>query len=193
VIHGRQQEIGMTETSTTKALFAAVGCLLLAACGPAKSSTAATANPAATAAVTGPATTATPTATAATVAAGGGSGLTACQLITEQDASTATGSPRGPGTSGGGTALSECIYGDGVLIVSTKTDSKAQYNKEHANASAKGATDVPGVGDSAFEAGNDQHCTLALLKGTTIVSVLYGGTSAKTVCVAVAKIAASKL
>jgi hypothetical protein len=186
VIHGRQQEIGMTETSTTKALFAAVGCLLLAACGPAKSSTAATANPAATAAVT------TPTATATAVAAGGG-GLTACQLITEQDASTATGTARGPGTSGGSTALSECIYGDGALIVSMKTDSKAQYDKEHANAGAKDAIDVPGVGDSAFESGSDQHCALAVLKGTTIVSILYGGTGAMSVCVAVAKIAASKL
>jgi hypothetical protein len=176
----------MTETRTTKALFAAMGCLLLAACGSAKPTTAASTNPSATAAVT------TPAATAA-AAAGGGSGLTACGLITEQDVSRATGAAGGRGTSGGSAALSECIYGDGALIVSMKTDSKALYNKQHADAGAKGATDVPGVGDSAFEAGTDQNCTLAFLKGTTLVSILYGGTGAMTVCVAVAKIAASKL
>jgi hypothetical protein len=171
----------MSETNTSKALFAAMGCLLLAACGSAKPTTAPSTNPTATAAVT----------TAAT--AGGGSGLTACGLITEQDATRATGAAGGPGTSGGSAALSECIYGDGALIISMKTDSKAFYNKEHADAGAKGATDVPGVGDSAFETGTDRNCTLALLKGTTLVSILYGGTGAMTVCVAVAKIGASKL
>jgi hypothetical protein len=187
----------MPGTSTSKALFAAMGCLLLAACGPAKSNTAASAtaataanpNPAATAAVTTPA--ATPAATAAT--ARGSSGLTACGLITEQDASTATGAAAGPGTSGGNAALSECIYDSGALIVSMKLDSKAFYDKEHADAGAKGASDVPGVGDSAFQAGTDQNCTLAFLKGTTLVSILYGGTHATSVCIAVAKTAASKL
>ena len=192
----------MTGTSTSKALFAAMGCLLLAACGPAKSNTPASAtattaaspNHAATAASPNPAATAavtTPAATAAT--AGGSSGLTACTLITKQDASTATGAAAGPGTSGGNAALSECIYGSGALIVSMKLDSKAFYDKEHADAGAKGASDVPGVGDSAFQAGTDQNCTLAFLKGTTLVSILYGGTRATSVCIAVAKTAASKL
>src|SRR5664279_4174107 len=159
----------MTGTSTSKALFAAMGCLLLAACGPAKSNTPASAtattaaspNHAATAASPNPAATAavtTPAATAAT--AGGSSGLTACTLITKQDASTATGAAAGPGTSGGNAALSECIYRSGALIVSMKLDSKAFYDKEHAAAGAKGASDVPGVGDSAFQAGTDQKWAL---------------------------------
>ncbi len=181
----------MSGTSTSKALFAAMGCLLLAACGSAKPTTAASTNPTATAAVATPAVT-TPAATAA-AAAGGRSGLTACGLITEQDVSRATGAAGGRGRSGGTTALSECIYGDGALIVSMKTDSKAAYNKEHAEAGARGATDVPGVGDSAFEGSTDQNCSLAFLKGTTIVSILYRGSGAMTVCVAVAKIASPKL
>jgi hypothetical protein len=63
--------------------------------------------------------------------------------------------PAGKG-SGGGAALSECIYGDGSLIVSMKTDSKALYDRQHSDATAKGATDVPGGGDSAFDTGTAQ-------------------------------------
>ncbi len=53
--------------------------------------------------------------------------------------------------------------------------------------------DLPGIGDSAFKAGTDQSCTLLFLKGTTLVSILFGGTGAQAGAVAVAKIAASKL
>ena len=181
----------MIGTGTRKALFAAMGCLLLAGCGPAKPSTAAAGanSPAASAATTSAA---NPAATA-TVAEGGGSGLTACGLITEQEATRAIGSAAGPGTSGGSAALSECIYGDGALIVSMKTDSKAFYDKSHTDAHAKGAIDVPGVGDSAFGAGSDQNFTLLFLKGTTVVSILFSGPGAQDAAVAVAKDAASKL
>jgi hypothetical protein len=167
----------MIGTGTRRALFAAVGCLLLTGCGPAK-----------------PSATAAGTATVAiTSAAATGSGLTACGLITEQDANTAIGNAAGPGTAGGTAALSECIYGNGALIVSMKTDSKALYDTSHAAAHAKGATELPGVGDSAFEAGTDQHCTLLLLKGTTLVSILFGGPNAQHTAATLAKIAASKL
>lgn len=179
----------MIGTGTRKALLAAVGCLLLAGCGPAKSSNAA-ADPAATSAATSSAATSPATTPAAT---GGGSGLLACGLITEQEASTAIGSAAGPGKAGGTAALSECIYAQGALIVSMKTDSKAFYDTSHASARAKGASDVPGVGDSAFEAGTDQYCTLLFVKGTTLVSIIFGGAGAQEKAVAVAKIAASKL
>jgi hypothetical protein len=123
----------------------------------------------------------------------GGSGITACGLITEQDASAALGRAAGQGTAGGTAALSECIYDHGALIVSMKTDSKALYDKSRAAAHAKGAPDVPGIGDSAFKAGTDKFCTLLFVKGTTLVSILFGGTGAQAAAVAVAKIAASKL
>ena len=194
----------MIRTGTSRALLATVGCVLLASCGTAKPSTApAGANPAATSSVAAPAASsvatpaasseaATPAASAAAVNAGG-SGLTACGLITEQDASAALGRAAGPGTAGGTAALSECIYDNGSLIVSMKTDSKALYDRSRIAALGKGAPNVPGIGDSAFKSGNDKFCSLLFLRGTTLVSILVGGTGAQTVAVAVAKIAASKL
>jgi hypothetical protein len=179
----------MIGTGTKRAMFAAVGCLLLSGCGPAKPSAApARTNPAVTTSV------AAPTATSAAVT-NGGSGMTACELITEQDASAALGRAAGQGTAGGTAALSECIYAQGSLIVSMKTDSKAFYETSRVQAKAKGVPDLPGIGDSAFKAGTDQLCTLLFLKGTTLVSILFGGTGvqAGAVAVAVAKIAASKL
>jgi hypothetical protein len=119
--------------------------------------------------------------------------MTACGLITEQNASAALGRAAGQGTAGGTAALSECIYAQGSLIVSMKTDSKAFYDKSRVAALGKGAPDVPGVGDSAFKAGTDKFCSLLFVKGTTLVSILFGGAGAQDEAVAVAKIAASKL
>jgi hypothetical protein len=171
----------MIGTGMRGALVAAVGCLLLTGCGPAKPSATATSTASAAA-----------VSTAAPAAAKGG-GLTACGLVTEQDAKTVIGNAAGTGTAGGTAALSECIYGEGALVVSMKTDGKALYDTSHAAAHAKGATELSGVGDSAFEAGTDQHCTLLLLKGTTLVSILFGGPDAQHTATTVAKIAASRL
>ena len=194
----------MIGTGTSRALLTVVGCVLLASCGTARPSTApAGANPAATSSVATPTASsvatpaasseaATPAASAAAVDAGG-SGMTACGLITEQDASGALGVAAGHGTAGGTAALSECIYDQGALIVSMKTDSKALYDRSRIAALGKGAPDVPGVGDSAFKSGTDKFCSLLFLKGTTLVSILVGETGAQNVAVAVAKIAASKL
>lgn len=179
--------------STRRAAFGAVGCLLLAGCGAAQQSTAGTggARPAAPATV--PSSTANAAATSRPAAAAGGGGLTACGLITEQEATTAIGSTVGPGTAGGTAALSECIYGDGALIVSMRTDSKAFYETSQTAARARGATNVPGLGDGAFEAGAGQVTTLLFLKGTTIVSIILSAPGAKDAAVTVAKIAAAKL
>jgi hypothetical protein len=194
----------MIGTGTSRALLTLVGCVLLASCGTAKPSTSPTgANPAATSSVATPAAssvatpaassvTATPAAAAAAVNAGG-SGMTACGLITEQDASAALGSAAGHGTAGGTAALSECIYADGALLVSMKTDSKALYDQSLAGARAKGLPNLPGIGDSAFKSGTDKFCALLFIKGTTLVSVLLNATDAQDRAVAVAKIAASKL
>jgi hypothetical protein len=119
--------------------------------------------------------------------------MTACGLVTEQDASAALGRAAGQGTAGGTAALSECIYAGGALIVSMKADGKALYDKSRAEAQAKGVPDLPGIGDSAFKAGTDKFCTLLFIKGTTLVSVLLGGTGAQAAGVAVAKAAAAKL
>ena len=191
----------MIGTGASRALLAAVGCLLLASCGAAQSSTApAGANPAATSsAPTGAATSsassaaAIPAATSVAVQAGG-SGMTACGLVTEQDASAALGRAAGPGTAGGTAALSECIYDNGSLIVSMKTDSKALYDTSYAQAHAKGAADVPSVGDSAFQySAGTAFSGVEFLRGTTLVTVLAGGTGAGDAALAAAKIAAAKL
>jgi hypothetical protein len=176
--------------STRRAVFGAVGCVLLAGCGAAQ--------PATTGASGGdPAVTAAPSSPAAAVTAkppaAAGVGLTACGLITQQDATTAIGSTVGPGTAGGTAALSECIYGDGALIVGMKADSKAFYEQSQTDAQARGATNVAGVGDGAFEAGAGQTTTLLFLKGTTIVSIILSAPGAKDAAVAVAKVAAAKL
>ncbi|HEY1488211.1 MAG TPA: hypothetical protein VGF84_19035 [Micromonosporaceae bacterium] len=176
----------MTGIVNRTALLAAAGCLFLTACGPAKATTAAPPAPAGVATAT-----TAPTATAA--AAAGVGGQTACDVITAQDASTALGKSVGPGTPGGTAALSECIYDGGSLIVGVKTNAKAEYDKSYTAATGRGATRLTGVGDSAFVAGTTQNCSLLLLKGTTLVSVLFGGPDAQRTAVAVAKIAASKL
>jgi hypothetical protein len=119
--------------------------------------------------------------------------MTACGLITEQDASAALGSAAGRGTAGGTAALSECIYADGALLVSMKTDAKALYDHSFAGARAKDLPNLPGIGDSAFKSGTDKFCDLLFIKGTTLVSILLNATNAQDVAVAVAKVAASKL
>jgi hypothetical protein len=187
----------MIGTGTSRALLVAVGCLLLASCGAAKSSSApAGANPTATSSAAAPAATASSAAASAATAAAvkaGASGLTACDLVTEQDASTALGRAAGPATPGGTAALSECIYDNGSLIISMKTDSKALYDTSYAQAKAKGAT-IASVGDSAFQYSTGTAFSgLEFLKGTTLVTVLAGGAGAGNAALAAAKIAASKL
>jgi hypothetical protein len=205
----------MIGTGTYKTLLAVGGCLLLASCGAAKSATPpAVAAPAATSSAAAPAATssaaapvtpaaastaaaaataATSAATAGAVAAGG-SGTTACGLVTEQDASAALGRAAGHGTPGGTAALSECIYDDGSLIVSEKADSKSLYDTSYAQAKAKGATILPGIGDSAFQySASTTFSGLEFLKGTTLVNILVGGAGARDAALAVAKSAASKM
>jgi hypothetical protein len=186
----------MIGTGTSRALLTVAGCVLLASCGSAKPSTApAGASPAATSSVATPAASseaATPAAAAPAVNAGG-SGMTACGLITEQDASAALGAAAGRGTAGGTAALSECIYAGGALLVSMKTDGKAPYDQALAGARAKGLPNLPGIGDSAFKSGTDKFCALLFIKGTTLVSVLLNASNAQDEAVAVARVAASKL
>ena len=192
----------MIGTGTSRALLAAVGCLLLASCGAAKTSTAPPgAIPAATSSAATPAaasaaasSAATPATTAAAVSAGG-SGLTACELITEQDASTAIGKAVGRGTPGGSAALSECIYDDGGLIVGMKENSKTFYANSLAGARAKGLPEVHGIGDNAFQCSTDTtFSAVQFLKGTTLLTVLVRRQAgARDAALAVAKIAASKL
>jgi hypothetical protein len=80
-----------------------------------------------------------------------------------------------------------------ALIVGMKTNGKALYDQSHAAAHARGATNVTGVGDSAFQAGAKGVSTLEFLKGTTLVSIILSGPGAQDAAVAVAKVAASEI
>ena len=181
----------MIGTGPSRALLAAVGCLLLASCGAAQSASA----PAGANSAAAPSAATSSVATSAAKAAvnPGGSGLTACAVITQQDASAALGRASGQGIAGGGAALSECIYDGGALIIGMKADSKTYYDSQLSTVRAKGVRILSGIGDSAFKTGTDENCVLLMLKGTTIVSVLFSGPSAQDVCVAVAKTGASKM
>lgn len=194
----------MIGTGASRVLLAAAGCLVLASCTTAKSSAApagATTSVTSSAAASAPsaATSAASASAAATASAtaavtSGGSGLTACGLITEQDASAVLGRAAGHGTAGGTVALSECVYDSGSLIVSMKADSKALYDTAYTQAKAKGATNVPSVGDSGFQYGaSATYSGVEFLKGTTLVSIIAGGTGARDAALAAAKVAASKL
>jgi hypothetical protein len=171
----------MYATVGRTSVLAAVGCILLTGCGA--TTKAASRQPASA----GPAGVA-----AAPTAAVGGS-VTACDLVTQDDASTAIGTGVGPGKAGGNATLSECIYDDGSLIVAMETNSKTRYDTSHTAAVAHGSAGISGVGDSAFARGTDQGCTLMFLKGTTLVNIIFTGTDAQARTIAVAKVAAAKL
>ncbi len=180
----------MNRTRTRCAVLAAACCFLLTGCGPAKQA-------ASGGATTPAAGTTTAAGVKAAAAPDGGGDLMACGLITEQDATTAIGSPAGPGTSGGTPALSECVFDDGALIISMKTQAKALYDTSRAKLPAGRFTDVPGVGDGAFETGGGKAplVTLEFYKGTTLVSILFtpdDGSPADAV-ITIAKIAASHI
>jgi hypothetical protein len=177
----------MFGTRTLVAPALAVSCLLLVGCGPT------TAAPTGAAPAAGGAAAATPTAAAG--GGGGGTGLVACDLLTEADATAAIGEASGPGTPGGGPALSECLFDDGALIVSMKTDSKAMYDQERAGLHAGKWTDLPDVGDGGFAGGAEQNVALAFIKGTTLVSILLNAVDGSPMdhAVALAKIAAGHI
>jgi hypothetical protein len=132
---------------------------------------------------------------AARPADNGGGATVACDLITEQDASAAIGSPAGPGTPGGTAALSECIFDDGSLIVSMKRPGRDLYDSSRAQLQGKPFLDVPDVGDGGFSTGSGQHVTLEFVKGDTLVSILLGTTdpSPTDAIIALAKAAVAHL
>ncbi|HMH58716.1 MAG TPA: hypothetical protein VK537_06010, partial [Galbitalea sp.] len=83
------------------------------------------------------------------------SAVTACMLVTEQDASAALGADPGPGTAAAQSGVSACTYGTAPRMVSVHLSpaGKAEYNQMHA-APIDGATmvDLDGIGTAAFGA-----------------------------------------
>lgn len=165
----------MTHGTTRRVvlLTSTVSCLLLTACSSATPTASAvnaatsvpTAGPGVVAATTEPipsrpadntASAATPTTTTNVPDPTGHVSTTACELITEQEATTALGTDPGPGqeTPLGETA-SACTYlaGTSSLQLSlTPIGGKAVFDRERAGipTGTTGVTDVSGVGDAAF-------------------------------------------
>jgi hypothetical protein len=131
---------------------AATGCFLLAACS--SNPTTKPPAPAASAATTQ----ATAEAGSPTTPGPSGGNQHACSLVTQQEASTALGADPGPGqeTPPGVPGVGNCVYGGlvgaGVRVsVDTSGVGKAIYESDRSSYPSSQVTDVPHVGDGAFE------------------------------------------
>jgi hypothetical protein len=122
----------------------------------------------------------------ATTAAGSGAAPAAtggnkhaCSVVTEQEASTALGGPDlGPGqeTPTSPAGVGSCVYGGvtgaGVRVTVESGFGKAVYDGERSSYPSASMTDVPGVGDGAFEITTSaSQVTVYLYKGETCVSI----------------------
>jgi hypothetical protein len=115
-----------------------------------------------------------------TPAASGGNGHP-CSVVTEQEASTALGADPGPGQESppGAAGLGTCVYGAGSSVVRLSVDAsgvgKAIYDGDRSSYPSASATDVPGVGDGAFEITTSaSQVTVYFYKGGTFVSITLG-------------------
>ena len=115
-----------------------------------------------------------------TPAASGGNGHP-CSVVTEQEAATALGADPGPGqeTPPGATGVGTCVYGAGSSVVRVTVDAsgvgKAVYDGDRSSYPSASATDVPGVGDGAFEITTSaSQVTVYFYKRGTFVSLTLG-------------------
>jgi hypothetical protein len=103
----------------------------------------------------------------------------ACSVVTEQEASTALGGPDlGPGqeTPTSPAGVGDCVYGGvvgaGVRVTVESGVGKAVYDGDRSSYPSASMTDVPGVGDGAFEITTSaSQVTVYLYKGGTFVSI----------------------
>jgi hypothetical protein len=124
---------------------------------------------------------ATTAAGSATTPAASGGNQHPCSVITEQEATTALGADPGPGqeTPPGAAGLGTCVYGAQSSVVRLSVDAsgvgKAIYDGDRSSYPSASTTDVPGVGDGAFEITTSaSQVTVYLYKGGTFVSITLG-------------------
>jgi hypothetical protein len=115
-----------------------------------------------------------------TPAASGGDGHP-CSVVTEPEATTALGADPGPGQESppGAAGLGTCVYGAGSSVVRLSVDAsgvgKAIYDGDRSSYPSASTTDVPGVGDGAFEITTSaSQVTVYFYKGGTFVSITLG-------------------
>ena len=127
-----------------------------------------------------------------------------CSVVTEQEASTALGADPGAGqeTPPGAAGLGTCVYGAGSSVVRLSVDAsgvgKAIYDGDRSSYPSASATDVPGVGDGAFEITTSaSQVTVYFYKGGTFVSITLGAAATtappKDQVIALATTAASRV
>jgi len=104
--------------------------------------------------------------------------VSACALVTEQDASTALGTASGAGTSAPSRSphYSQCNYDSGALIVTVNDLGRSLYDKTRASISRHAPagvwSDVTGLGNAAFESHAGPSSYVTFYKGTTFVSII---------------------
>jgi hypothetical protein len=103
----------------------------------------------------------------------------ACTVVTEQEATAAIGADKGAGqeSAPGVPGVGDCIYGAttgaGVrLTMDVSGVGKAIYDGERSSYPAGSTTDIPGVGDGAFEiTTSGSQNTVYFYKGSAFVSI----------------------
>jgi hypothetical protein len=122
--------------------------------------------------------------------------VTACTVVTEQDASSALGSDPGPGTAAAQSGVTACTYGAAPHMVSVHVSpaGKAEYDQMHA-APVDGATpvDLSGIGDGAFGIFATPVASIAFYRGTSYVSIVILSDGSQARAVTLATTAAGRL
>jgi hypothetical protein len=97
----------------------------------------------------------------------------------------------------GGT--SQCVYGDGGLVITVTDAGKTLYNTQRQAITAAPAgtwSDISGLGDRAFEAHGGSESSVSFYKGATAVTITLAGSTLQAptaAAIAVAKVAASRI
>jgi hypothetical protein len=107
--------------------------------------------------------------------------MSACALVTQQDASTALGTTTGPGIAASAPGGSRCVYGNGALIVNTDAQGKTAYDQGRAairTAPAGSWADVHDLGDAGFVSHGGPIASVEFYKGTVLVSIILSGSGA---------------
>ncbi len=122
--------------------------------------------------------------------------LTACTLVTEQDATAALGSDPGPGIAAAQSGVTACTYGAAPQMVSVHLSpaGKAGYDQMH-SASVDGASlvDLAGIGDAAFGIFAAPIASIGFYRGSSYVSIVIYADGSQDRAMALASAAASRL
>lgn len=114
---------------------------------------------------------------AAASPSGDSSVVSACSLITEQEASTALGTDPGPGAADSQGIATSCAFGTPPYVVTINLvpgGGKAAYEHALGIAKARQLVTISGVGDGAFGEFKGSFATIEFYKGDALVNVVLG-------------------